>query len=54
MQSVDTLVDIENGLVDNRIFSDDEIYRVELERVFGRTWHFLGHESAIPKPLPAS
>lgn len=44
------LVDLDNGTVDRSIFSDDEIYRVELERIFARAWNFMCHESQISKP----
>lgn len=41
-------MDTEHGLVDRQIFSDEEIYRIELERVFGRAWLFMCHDSQIP------
>lgn len=41
-------VDHERGLVDRAIFSDEEIYKVELQRVFARAWLFMAHESQIP------
>lgn len=41
-------VDEEKGLVERRIFADREIYDLELERIFGRCWLLLGHESQIP------
>lgn len=44
------LLDLENGLVARRIFSDLEIYKEEMQRVFHRCWLFLGHDSMVPRP----
>ncbi len=40
--------DPSTGLLDRRVFSDDEIYQTELTHIFGRAWHFMCHESQIP------
>ena len=47
---ISEIVDIRSGLQSKRIFWDDDIYRLELERTFGRCWLFLTHESEIPNP----
>jgi 3-phenylpropionate/trans-cinnamate dioxygenase alpha subunit len=44
------LVDWENGLISPEIFISEEIYQMELERLFGRTWLFLAHDSMFPNP----
>ena len=44
------MVSAEKGTVAREIFSDDEIYQVELERIFARAWNFMCHESQIPNP----
>ena len=31
-------------------FVSDDVCRLELERIFGRTWIFLAHETEVPKP----
>ena len=38
------------GLVPLRILNDEEVYRAELDRIFGRCWVFVAHESEIPDP----
>src|SRR5260221_1047679 len=44
------LVDLASGQISREIFVNEEIYAEELERVFARSWLFIGHESQIPNP----
>jgi phenylpropionate dioxygenase-like ring-hydroxylating dioxygenase large terminal subunit len=48
--AIEKLVDLERGLVGRQIFTDRAIYQQELERVFCRSWLYLGHESQIAQP----
>lgn len=43
---VDRLVRLEE--VHARVYTDPEVFRQEMELVFGRTWIFIGHESEVP------
>lgn len=43
------LVRVDEGSIDRVIFSDEDIYQQELEKIFARCWLFLAHESQIPK-----
>jgi 3-phenylpropionate/trans-cinnamate dioxygenase alpha subunit len=44
------LTDWEHGQIHPEIFISEEIYQLELERLFGRTWLFLAHDSMFPNP----
>lgn len=45
-----SLVDIEQGVIDRRIFWDEAIYKLELEKIFSKCWLFVGHESQVADP----
>lgn len=40
--------DASTGLLDRRIFADEQIYRHELKQIFSRCWLLLGHECQVP------
>jgi phenylpropionate dioxygenase-like ring-hydroxylating dioxygenase large terminal subunit len=44
------MIDLATGTVDREIFTSPEIHRQELEKLFARSWLFVGHESQVPKP----
>lgn len=43
-------IDPAAGRIPAWIFSDPELYRLELERIFARCWLCVGHEAEIPQP----
>jgi phenylpropionate dioxygenase-like ring-hydroxylating dioxygenase large terminal subunit len=47
-EQVRTLV--QPGRVHRRIYSDPDVFALELERIFGSAWIYVGHESQIKAP----
>lgn len=43
------IFDRETGRYSARLYSDPDIYQLEMEKIFGRSWLFLGHVDQIPK-----
>ena len=41
---------VEPGRVHRRVYTDPEIFELEMERLFGRAWLFVGHASQVPNP----
>ncbi len=41
---------VQPGRVHSRIYTDPGIFELEMDRIFGRTWLLIGHESEIPNP----
>jgi phenylpropionate dioxygenase-like ring-hydroxylating dioxygenase large terminal subunit len=42
--------DIRRGMIPATIYSDSELFALEQERIFGKAWMFLAHESEIAQP----
>ena len=38
------------GRVSKRVYTDSAVFRAEMDRIYGRTWLFVVHESQIPGP----
>jgi hypothetical protein len=41
---------IEPGRVHRRVYTDPELFELEMERIFESAWLFVGHTSQVPKP----
>ena len=41
---------IHPGRVHRRVYTDPDLFELEMERIFGRAWLFVGHTSQVPKP----
>ena len=41
--------DVQRGMIPAHIYNDKEIFELEKERLFGRSWLFVAHESEVPE-----
>jgi phenylpropionate dioxygenase-like ring-hydroxylating dioxygenase large terminal subunit len=41
---------IQSDRVHRRLYTDPALFELEMERIFGGTWSYLGHDSEIPQP----
>jgi benzoate/toluate 1,2-dioxygenase alpha subunit len=49
MIATDTFAELAQGdRVHRRVYTDPEIFEAEMQRIFARTWLFIGHESEVP------
>ena len=48
MPTVDELTDlVSNGRVDRRLYTDPEVFNLEMSRIFGQAWVYVGHDSQL-------
>ncbi|MGA6969191.1 MAG: Rieske 2Fe-2S domain-containing protein [Xanthobacteraceae bacterium] len=40
---------VEPGRVHREVYTDPDIFELEMERIFGRAWLFVGHASQVPQ-----
>ncbi|MEX1107954.1 MAG: aromatic ring-hydroxylating dioxygenase subunit alpha, partial [Dongiaceae bacterium] len=41
---------VEEERIHRKAFVDPDIFRMEMERIFHRTWVYVGHASQVPQP----
>jgi benzoate/toluate 1,2-dioxygenase subunit alpha len=41
---------VELGRVHRRVYTDPDLFELEMERIFSRAWLFVGHTSQVPNP----
>src|SRR5579884_3500724 len=41
---------VREDCVHRRAYTDPEVFALEMERIFGRAWLYVGHESQVPNP----
>ncbi|AOB28273.1 MULTISPECIES: aromatic ring-hydroxylating oxygenase subunit alpha [Bordetella] len=44
------LIQRDGALVNGRIYTDPEIFGLEMERIFSKVWVYVGHESQVANP----
>ena len=48
-ERIDELVLLDKGRVDISVYTDEEIFEEEMQRIFYTTWIYVGHESEVPE-----
>jgi phenylpropionate dioxygenase-like ring-hydroxylating dioxygenase large terminal subunit len=41
---------IQPGRIHRRVYTDPDIFELEMERIYARAWLFVGHSSQVPQP----
>ncbi|RVT69403.1 ribosomal subunit interface protein [Agrobacterium sp. CNPSo 2736] len=41
---------VEPARIHRRVIADPHVFDLEMDRVFGRSWNYVGHESQVPQP----
>lgn len=50
MQNFASLVDLDRCTVSPKLFSAEDVYRAEQEKIFTKCWLYVAHESQLPAP----
>ncbi|MDC0033685.1 Rieske 2Fe-2S domain-containing protein, partial [Alphaproteobacteria bacterium] len=41
---------VQDGRVHRSVYTDPAIFALEMDRIFGQAWVYVGHDSQVPKP----
>lgn len=41
---------VRENSVDRRVYVDPEVFELEMQKIWGRAWIYVGHESQVPRP----
>jgi phenylpropionate dioxygenase-like ring-hydroxylating dioxygenase large terminal subunit len=47
---VNTLLRLDQGLVHSDVYTSPKVFDLEMEKIYHRSWVYVGHESEIPEP----
>lgn len=48
-ETIESFADLyRDGQIHSAVYTSQEVFEAELERIFGRTWLYIGHESEVP------
>ena len=50
VMNLQQLVSDDGSLISRRVFRDPELYLIEQQQIFTRSWLYVGHESQLRKP----
>jgi nitrite reductase/ring-hydroxylating ferredoxin subunit len=50
LQTSSKWIDVNQGTVSREAFVSDEIFQLEMDRIFDQSWIFLAHETEMPNP----
>lgn len=50
MSDLDSATLVQDGRVHRTVYTDPAIFALEMDRIFGQAWVYVGHDSQVPQP----
>lgn len=50
IETIDISNYVKEGAVHGKIYTDPDIFQMEMDKIYSRTWVYVGHESEIANP----